>query len=67
VRQGQPIAASGNVGLSMLPHVHFEVTDEEGRLLPVTFADVPTDAGIPRMFKRYVSGNFAEKEGGQGP
>jgi len=57
VRQGERLAASGNVGRSLLPHLHFEVTDEEGRTLPVTFADVPTDAGVPRMFGRYTSGN----------
>jgi hypothetical protein len=57
VRQGQRLAASGNVGLSMLPHVHFHVTDAAGDMLPVTFADVGADGGIPRMFKRYTSGN----------
>src|SRR5262245_6214933 len=55
VRQGERLAASGNVGLSMLPHLHFRVTDAAGRLLPVTFADVGADRGIPRMFKRYTS------------
>jgi murein DD-endopeptidase MepM/ murein hydrolase activator NlpD len=59
VRQGEVIAASGNVGISMLPHLHFDVTDQEDHLLPVTFADVESDGGIPRMFKRYTSGNSA--------
>ncbi|HEV2972413.1 MAG TPA: M23 family metallopeptidase [Pirellulales bacterium] len=57
VHQGDVIAASGNIGLSMLPHLHFNVIDEVHRLVPVTFADVDSDSGIPRMFKRYTSGN----------
>ena len=28
VWQGEAIGASGNVGLSLLPHLHFDVTDE---------------------------------------
>lgn len=56
VEQGQRIAASGNVGRSLLPHLHFHVRDGENRPLRVTFADVETDRGIPRMFKSYVSG-----------
>jgi murein DD-endopeptidase MepM/ murein hydrolase activator NlpD len=57
VRQGERIAASGNVGLSMLPHLHFQVSNSRGESLPVTFTDVDSDRGIPRMFKRYTSGN----------
>jgi Peptidase family M23 len=66
VRQGEHIAASGNVGMSSLPHLHFQVTDAAGHLLPVTFADVGSDAGIPRMFKRYTSGNTLVDESGAG-
>lgn len=54
VERGQVIGASGNVGLSMLPHLHFEVEDARGRSLPTSFADVPGD-GIPLMFHRYTS------------
>jgi murein DD-endopeptidase MepM/ murein hydrolase activator NlpD len=66
VRQGERIAASGNVGISMLPHLHFHVTDREGRLLPVAFTDVGSDSGIPRMFKRYTSGNADVGDGASG-
>ncbi len=58
VARGQVIAASGHVGNSMMPHLHFHVTDPATRAtMPVTFADVKKDRGIPRMFKRYTSGN----------
>jgi hypothetical protein len=56
VEQGQRIGASGNVGLSLLPHLHFHVMDQNGTTLPITFADVEGD-GIPRMFLCYTSGN----------
>ena len=55
VERGDVIAESGNVGISMLPHVHFQVM-RGGTTIPVTFADVPGD-GIPRMFRRYRSGS----------
>jgi murein DD-endopeptidase MepM/ murein hydrolase activator NlpD len=59
VKQGQVIAESGHVGNSMMPHVHFHVTDASRKTtLPITFADVSQDAGIPRMFKTYTSGNL---------
>jgi murein DD-endopeptidase MepM/ murein hydrolase activator NlpD len=58
VKQGQVIAESGHVGNSMMPHLHFHVTDaKRTTTLPVTFSDVSQDAGIPRMFKTYSSGN----------
>lgn len=60
VRQGQVIAASGHVGNSMLPHLHFHVTDaERTSTLPIAFADLKKDAGVPRMFKHYTSDNTA--------
>jgi murein DD-endopeptidase MepM/ murein hydrolase activator NlpD len=58
VARGQRIAASGHVGLSMLPHLHFVVDDRLGNSLPIRFADVESDGGIPRMFKRYTSSNI---------
>jgi murein DD-endopeptidase MepM/ murein hydrolase activator NlpD len=57
VRQGQVIAASGNVGRSLLPHLHFHVSDGAGATLPIRFSDVDRDGGLPRMLRRYRSGN----------
>ncbi len=59
VARGQRVAASGNVGLSMLPHLHFVADDRRGNSIPAAFADVDSDSGIPRMFKRYTSHNAA--------
>ena len=60
VEQGDLLAASGDVGVSAAPHLHFIVFGPAGKGmmtgLPVTFADVPGD-GIPREFRRYTSGN----------
>jgi murein DD-endopeptidase MepM/ murein hydrolase activator NlpD len=58
VAQGQPFARSGHVGLSLTPHLHFQVTDRaDTGTLPVSFADVPRQRGIPRMLFFYTSGN----------
>ncbi len=58
VRQGQIIARSGHVGRSLAPHLHFQVTDAARKAtLPITFADVEQQRGIPRMFFFYTSGN----------
>lgn len=60
VEQGAHLADSGNVGNSMMPHLHFHVTDaDRKRALPTTFADVAEDQGIPRMGAWYTSGNAA--------
>jgi murein DD-endopeptidase MepM/ murein hydrolase activator NlpD len=56
VTRGQPIARSGNVGRSMLPHLHFNVR-RDGPTIPISFVDVTEDRGVPRMGKRYTSGN----------
>jgi hypothetical protein len=45
---------------TMLPHLHFHVITVDHVLVPVTFADLESDSGIPRMFKRYTSGNYAK-------
>jgi murein DD-endopeptidase MepM/ murein hydrolase activator NlpD len=58
VTQGQKIARSGHVGKSMTPHLHFHVISaEKVQTIPISFADVTTDAGVPRMFRKYTSGN----------
>lgn len=58
VVQGQILCASGNVGNSMLPHLHFHVTDgDRTTTLPITFADVKEDQGVPRMLHYYTSAN----------
>jgi murein DD-endopeptidase MepM/ murein hydrolase activator NlpD len=60
VRQGERIALSGHVGRSLLPHLHFEVAHvTRGRhvTIPITFADLKNDLGIPRMGRSYTSGN----------
>lgn len=55
VEQGQVLAASGNVGNSMMYHLHFHVTDPASKsTIPVSFADVTRHRGVPRMFCWYA-------------
>ena len=61
VKRGQRIGASGNVGRSMMPHLHIHVSAGNANHLPFTFADVPADSGIPRMFKCYTAGNLTPR------
>lgn len=61
VEQGQVIALSGHVGNSMLPHLHFHVTDgERKRTLPISFSNMEADedGGIPRMLEKYTAGEL---------
>jgi len=59
VKQGQVIAASGHVGKSLMPHLHFHVMDSNRKsTLPLSFSDIDKDSGVPRMFKTYTSGNL---------
>jgi murein DD-endopeptidase MepM/ murein hydrolase activator NlpD len=65
VRQGQTIARSGHVGRSLAPHLHFQVTDSARQsTLPVSFADVPGQEGVPRMFFFYTSANASPTAAG---
>ena len=60
VAQGQKIARCGHVGRSLAPHLHFQVTDTaRTSTLPVAFADVALQRGVPRMLFFYTSGNTA--------
>jgi len=57
VTQGQEIAKVGNVGNSLTGHIHFIVIGKDGKNTAATFQDVKDDAGIPRTFSSYESGN----------
>ena len=52
VRRGEPVARSGNVGRSLLPHLHVQVTRSlDGPTIPISFGDAPEPDGVPRMFR----------------
>ena len=61
VERGQFLAYSGNIGNSLLPHLHFEVYyyDEnvQQQFMIARFVDVKSNDGIPTIGKFYTSGN----------
>jgi murein DD-endopeptidase MepM/ murein hydrolase activator NlpD len=71
VERGQPIAISGETGVTCSddgkdpgPHLHFQVErfDPEHYLtqsLPIAFDDIPEKGGVPVEGRSYVSGNFS--------
>jgi murein DD-endopeptidase MepM/ murein hydrolase activator NlpD len=71
VRQGEPIAisgetgvtCSGDTGLDPGAHLHFQVQPfVEGKYFtqsqPIAFDDIPTNNGVPIYGRSYVSGNY---------
>lgn len=56
VAQGDQVARAGCVGNSLTGHIHFMVK-KGGVTIPVRFADVTEDDGIPRGWSSYTSGN----------
>ena len=56
VAQGDTLASVGNVGNSLTGHIHFVVVGPSRISIPVTFSEVAEDAGIPRTFSSYTSG-----------
>jgi murein DD-endopeptidase MepM/ murein hydrolase activator NlpD len=70
VDQGDPIAVSGETGLTCADdeggpgaHLHFQVqrTDPQRPLtqsLPIAFDDISMNRGVPQEGRSYVSGNF---------
>lgn len=57
VRQGQPIARVGNVGISMAPHIHFALRRIGGSNEPARFAEIESNDGEPQFMRYYRSRN----------
>ena len=70
VAQGEPIAISGETGLTCSdsdtgpgPHLHFQVERTDAiqyftQSLPIAFDDLPRNAGVPQNGASYVSANY---------
>jgi murein DD-endopeptidase MepM/ murein hydrolase activator NlpD len=70
VAQGEPIAISGETGLTCSgdsggpgPHLHFQVEHTQPnryftQSLPVAFDEISKDDGVPQDGQSYVSGNY---------
>jgi len=62
VKPGMELATVGSVGNSLTGHIHFMVKDtKKNASKAITFQDVRDDAGIPRTFGTYTSGNTRNK------
>ncbi len=70
VEQGQPIAISGETGVTCSgdnsapgPHLHFQVERTVpgqyfSQSVPIAFDDIDTTDGVPQQDQSYVSGNY---------
>jgi murein DD-endopeptidase MepM/ murein hydrolase activator NlpD len=70
VEQGQPLAISGETGLTCSdignnpgPHLHFQVERTDAaryisQSLPVAFDDISRNEGVPLQDQTYMSGNY---------